>query len=67
VNKLLEETFHDTEKRPTKEEYEEFVKESFATPVGRDYAERNMSRFAGARWGQEEESFTERLAKLQDW
>jgi hypothetical protein len=53
----------------TEEEYALFIKESVGeTPVGSAIAKDRMRDFtSGARWGQGEESFTERLAKLQDW
>ncbi len=55
------------EKVPAKV-YMDFVDLTFSTPTGKRVAEENISKFSqGARWGEENESFSERLAKIQNW
>ncbi len=48
------------------EEFAQFLAD--ATPTTKRVAEQNAGTFVQrARWGQDEDSFTARLAKLQDW
>jgi len=68
VDAILESNFPSTnDEKPSQQVYLNFVEANFTTPIGKDYADKHMSKFTNARWGQEEESFTERLAKIQDW
>jgi hypothetical protein len=64
----------ETKKRPmTREEYIAFITQTFPdSPTRLPFAQKNIARFSKARWGEEndhvtEESFSERLAKVQDW
>jgi len=53
----------------SRQDYLEIVTEKFGTPTGKKVARDNMKKFitSGARWGEENESFSERLAKIQNW
>jgi hypothetical protein len=51
------------------QDYLKFVTDNFDTPTGKQVARDNMKNFVRteARWGEETESFSERLAKIQNW